>query len=368
MDLAVEFEVLEDSFEKVKGDVFASLKSLRTITRTKALIDETTGDDKIVLKDEGKLTPEERAQRRRDMEKKSLARSTKNLPDDWKVKKMGRFTVLLHGDEKFAKKIVKQAEAVWSWLDKNFDYYGAGEYVPAPIIRICKDQTEEYAIRNSTPSWSFNSLPEIITHKDLNAGAGSWEFEYVNEEMCRIWFRYRNTDAWWSAPYWLKNGIKDALGAASFKGRRIDIALDDYEVQSLREAAKAGTITAPRELVQMGWKEFYESRTRSLEAACFVRFLLTSRNKKVKTALRSYLERLQERVAEIRAENDKDDDEDGDSRPKTEEEEEEMMRKRQEDAKKRESEFIQTLFEHTFGTWAEKDWRRIEADYIKSLT
>ncbi|MCP5041117.1 MAG: hypothetical protein GY944_08795, partial [bacterium] len=117
VDFAVQFEILEGDYKKFKGDVFACLRSFKLVKRDGALSTDTTGKKKREkVKDEDELTQEERTAQRKRTEQELHEKVQSNLPDDWKVKSMGRFLVLNHADPKYAKKMVAHAEAVWSWL------------------------------------------------------------------------------------------------------------------------------------------------------------------------------------------------------------------------------------------------------------
>ena len=366
VDLAVQYEVLENHYDKLKGMLESSLESLRVIPRTKALVPETTGE-KIKFEDESKLTPDERKKRRADKERISHEKGKSSLPDDWCSEEMGRFLVLLHTDRKYAKDVVEQAEAVWSWLDKTFPYFGAGEYVPSPIIRMCKDQVEEQAFFSGT---SWGDFTEIVTHRDVNAGAGSWEFEYVNGRMAGIWFHYRNGDAWAAAPGWLSRGFDQVIGGARAKGRGLEFKIDDWERDGLRESVRNGELTSPRDLVMLTRETFYDNPHRVKQSAAFIRYLLTSKSKKTRDILHRYFKALQDVMAEVKAEEEKRDaaarTSAGDA-PKTEEEEEKRMKERIEGYKKREKEFLDKLYQSAFGDFDDKDWKRLEDDFVKSL-
>ena len=91
------------------------------------------------------MTQPERTAYRKEKEAKLHRDAIESLTDGWKHKKIGRFLVLIHGDEKFAVRVAKQADAIWTWLDKAFPFFGENEYIPRPIIRVCKDYTEEAA-------------------------------------------------------------------------------------------------------------------------------------------------------------------------------------------------------------------------------
>lgn len=363
VDLAVQFQVLENSYKKLRGDIYGCLKSFRFVPRTKgSLTPVTTGGPKKRV-DEDALTPAERTKHRQETERQIHEKTIKSLPDDWKVKEMGRFLVLLHGDEKFAKKVVAQAEATWKWLDKNFGFVGTGEYVRRPIVRICKNEAEERALLGGT-SWG-NSL-EIVTHKDTGSGAMSWEFEYVNQRMLNIWFNHHARDTYSAMPHWLDNGLWQVIGTARLKGSRFVFKVDSWEREGLRESVRKGDLTPPRDLVMLGRSEFRENPHRTKQSAAFIRFLLESKSKKTRVILKDYLMNLQDVVTEA-TQAAKDAEPTEYEAAETEEEEEERFRKRREAWKEKEREFLTTVFERTFGDWSDKDWRKLQTQYFKSM-
>ncbi len=364
VDIAVQFELLEGSYDKLKNDVHACLKSFKEIPRTSGSLVPVTTGNRITTstKSEDAMTPEERTKARQESERLLHQKAKDALPDDWTAKQMGRFLVLNHADAKFAKKMVANAECIWKWMDKNLGYIGEGEYVRRPILRICRDQPEESAFRGGT-TWG-NSI-EIVTHQDKGSGAMSWEFEYVNQQIFRKWFNHRNRDLYYAMPYWLEDGLWQVLGTARAKGSRLEFKIDDWERDGLRESARAGEITPPRELVMLRKDQFYENEHRMKQSSAFIRFLLESR--KGKRILDDYLKNLQDVVAEQKAKDDAKDTSDPD-KPKTEEEEEEMYRKRREAMKEREQQFMEEVFERTFGDWSEKDWKRFNSLFLKYVS
>jgi len=374
VDYAVQFEILESYYKKFKGDVGGCLKSFKLIERTEgSLTGPVTTGKKIRLKNEDDLTPEERTDQRKETEAAAHKKAIDALPDDWKVKVMGRFLVLNHADEKYAKKTVAHAEAIWKWMDKNFDYIGTGEYVRRPILRICKDRDEESAFRSGT-SWSWGESLEIVTHQDKGAGAMSWELEYVNTKIFDIWFSHRNSDLRWAMPWWLSSGFRQVLGTARAKGSRLEFKVDDWEREGLRVSAKKNELTTPKVLVMLPKKDFYENQNRQWQSSAFIRFLLEAKGKKTRQVLRDYLMNLQDVVAETQAKEKKESEEKmasmgsgGDNSPETEEEEEEAFKKRQESYSAKELEFMQEVFDRTFGDWSEKDWKRLQTLFYKSI-
>ena len=366
VDFAVQFEVIEDSYRKLKADITSCLKSFRTIPRDRALTAATTGKRKK-LKDEDELTQDERTKQRKETEAIAHRKAAENLPDDWKVKEMGRFLVLNHADDKYAKEVVVHAEAVWKWLDKHFDYVGKGEYVRRPILRICANADEERAFRSGT-SWG-NSL-EIVTHQDKSAGAMSWELEYVNTRLVEVWFQHRNRDLYSAMPAWLSSGFRQVLGTARADGRNLEFKIDDWEREGLREAVRREALIAPRDLVQMNRSQFFGNQSTSMQSAAFIRFLLEARSKKTRQVLEDYLVNLQDVVAEVNAQAKKDREEGRSalpSAPQTEEEEDEAFKNRQKQFEDKESEFLTSVFERAFSKWSDKDWDRLRKAYFKSV-
>jgi len=363
VDLAVQFIVLENAYDDHKRDIRACLKSFKKIARTKgSLTPAVTGGPRKYVNEE-KLSKKEREEHRKREEERLHQKNIKSLPDDWKVKEMGPFLVLLHGDEKYAKDVVKQAEAIWKWLDKEFGFVGKGEYVKRPIIRICKDGDEERAFLSGT---AWGSGIEIVTHKDPGSGSLSWEFEYVNKRMYSIWFNHRARDLYWAMPHWIDNGLYKVIGTAKPKGRKLEFKVDDWERKGLQECARNETLTAPKTLVMLGREEFYENRQRTNQSAAFVRFLLESKSKKTRSILHDYLKNLQDILDEQKAAEEGKEKAAYDA-PETEEEEEERFRKRREAMKEREAEFLREAFQRTFGEWDDKDWKKVQKQYYKSL-
>lgn len=369
VDFAVQFEVPEGDYRDFRSDIYACLKSFRSIERDQALGAATTGKNKK-KKLESEMTLAERTKSRAESEKEEHRKASEAVTDDWEVKKMGRFLVLNHADRKYAKKTVAHAEAIWDWLEANFDYVGKGEYVRHPILRICKDRDEERAFLDGT-SWGQNL--EIVTHQDKGSGSMSWEFEYVNTQLVSHWFSERNRDLYWAMPYWLQNGLRQVLGTARAKGRRLEFNVDSWERDGLRKSVREGALTPPKELVMLGSSNFYENENRMKHSAAFIRFLLDARSKKTRQVLHDYIANLQDVVAETVAKEKKEFEArlkelpEAPERPQTEEEEDEAFKARQESYKGKEAEFLKEVFSRTFGTWDDKDWSRLQKKYYKSM-
>jgi hypothetical protein len=298
---------------------------------------------------------------RKQTEQVHHEKAKKGLPEGWKVKEMGRFLVLNHADDKYAKKLVTQAEAIWDWLDKTFPYVGEGEYVRRPIIRICKDRDEEAAFRSG--DWWTQGI-EIVTCKDAGSGAMSYEFEFVNRRVFEIWFKHHDAELYSAMPGWIRRGLAQVLKQARPKGRKLDFKVDDYEREQLRNAGKEGKRTKVQDLIKLTGMDFWKEWHREDEAAALVRFLLTSRSKRCRNVIEDYLSSLKEVIAEKEKELE---NSEAFKPAETEEEEEERYKKRADEWKEREQELLDLVFEKTFGGWSDKDWRRFETEYLKTI-
>ncbi len=361
--VAVEFEVLEGAWPKLQADVLACLRSFRKIQRTHGGLTPAITGDPVKIVDESKLTPEKRKEHRQEVEERTHKKLAASVPSDWTTKEMGRFLVLNHADDKYAKQVVAHAEAVWKWLDDEFDFVGAGEYVPRPVIRICKDQDEENAFWSGT-SWGLNL--EIVTHKDAQNGAMSYEFERVNSRLLDIWWSYRDADLYSAMPRWLKRGLEQVLGTARAKGSTLELKPDDWERDGLRESVRTDGLTPPKELVLLGQEKFYENPNRVKQSAAFIRLLLSSRSKRTKDFLKTYLVNLRAVLDEELA-AEKATKPETEKPPATEEEEEERFKNRSKAFEEKEKHFLEAVFERTFKDWSDKDWKRLADEYEKSI-
>jgi hypothetical protein len=365
VDIAVDFEVLEGAYAKLKADMLGCLKSFQLVPRSKGSLAPTTTGGPTLQVDEEKMTPEERKKHRQDREVAHRRKAVEGLPAGWEAKEMGPFLVLNHSDDKYAKRVVAHAEAVLGWLDENLSFIGPDEYVPQMIIRICASQDEESAFRGG--DW-WGSGTEIVTHKDSGSGAMSYEFEYVNRRIFGIWFAYRDPDLFQALPYWLEGGLSQVLGTARSKGKRLEFQADDWERDALREASRLQKLASPRDLMKLGREGFFSEQSREKEAAALCRFLLTgpaSKNRATKTLFKDYLIHLKEVITEIAKEDAK--DKPAEKAPTTEEEEDARFKNRREAWKDKESKVLDETWKRTFADWDDKDWKSFETAYFKTI-
>ena len=170
VDFAFHWEVLESAYPKLKDTVYDTLKSFKLIARTgSGLPTADTGERKIQLDDYDKQTPEQRKERRITLEQSLHAKAKTSVPDGWQVLQVGRFLVLNHTDEKYARRVAEHCGVIFDWLDEAFPFVGPTEYVRAPILRICKDRDEENSFHSGGDFWFSDNQIEIVISQD-NSG------------------------------------------------------------------------------------------------------------------------------------------------------------------------------------------------------
>jgi hypothetical protein len=378
VDFAVEFEVLTDSWDKLGGTVDKTLKSFSEIARSAAgLPTSTTGAPTaggFTITEtslEKEMTPEERGERRRQLEEAERRKAIENLPEGWEHEQFGRILVLNHSRDKVAKQRAEQAQAVMDWLDETLAFIGPDEYVRAPIIRICKDIEEEMTFSKGGAGSAWGGVGTEVTGHNDNEGKLGYETEWLNKRVLEIWFQDRDRDLFWALPEWIDYGLREVVGASTNKRGKLEFRVDDWEREGVRERARAGTLTPLRELMLKGNTEFHQQGDYRIvyESQSLVRFFLCGdarKNAATKDVLPDYLRNLRAVIAAIEAE-EKAAGKVDDRKPQTEEEEEEYFRKRRQGWKDRERRILDETFSRTFGTWDAKDWERFEKAYQKTV-
>ncbi len=375
VDFAFSWEVLESAFPKLKDTIYDTLKSFKLIPRTESgLPSASTGETKIIIDDTEKMTPEQRKARRVELEQSLHAKAKTSLAPGWQVLQIGRFLVLNHTDEKYARRVAEHSEAIMAWLDQAFPFVGPDEYVRAPILRICKDQDEEMAFHSGTSYFFGDNRIEIVISQDQEGFVTGWAVERVNRQLLELWFSERDRDLKVAMPYWLIHGLSQVIGTARAKGNKVEFHADDWERDGIREDIRANTYTKVRDLVKLGEEEFHSGtdygRGRAMEAGGLVRFLSTgpaSKSSKTKDVLRDYLKNLKATIVEIKAADDAKGKKDPKG-PATEKEEEEQFKADAQRWKVREKQLLDTTFERCFHGWTDKDWDTFEATYFKSVS
>ncbi len=374
LDLAVQLEVLETEWDKLKRTVLGTLKSLKTIPRTGELPGNESLSEKVLTYFEmDRLSDADRRIKRQQLEERLHERARADVPEGWTAEDMGRFLVLNHCSEKVARRMVERSGAVLDFLDERFPYIGRDEYVRRPILRICKDWDEENSYRRGGDGWfSLNDL-EIVTHDDQMGSVGSWKGEWLSRRVVYLWFTDRDRDLFWAFPNWLRQGFENSFANALPKRKKLEFRKDDWDRDELRQRVREGAATPPRELIRMGQEQFFGARgggfwDRQREAGALVRFFLSGearKSSKSKNVLDDYIKNLKlvvDRIDEDKGEGK------SKKKPQTEEEEDEYFRKRRAAWKEKEREILDEVFERTFRSWSDKDWAAFDKVYFKSIS
>jgi hypothetical protein len=387
IDFAVQIEVLESSYAKLKKELEATLKSFRVLPRAKGSLEEL-GSKEMDLSPWAwsDLSVFDRRLRRQDQERVLHERAAKELPEGWTSKKFGRFLVLNRSDDRCAQRMAERGEGLIRWLEERFPFVGPEEYVRAPILRICKDWEEQNAFQSGT-GWSTWWL-EIVTHDDKGGSAG-WQGQYFNWRVFELWFQERDKDLFFAFPPWLRQGLRDTAEDCVVSKGKVEFRSDGWERDQLRERSRNGALAKPRELLRLSSSAFSEKRDWGLqyETEALARFLISpaaQRSARTKDLLPTYIRNLKVVVEEIKAEEKgakekagPESGPDGEGAPKadgetpkkpqTEEEEEAAFKAEQTRWKDREQRIVDQSFERTFGAWSEKDWTDFDKAYFASL-
>jgi hypothetical protein len=367
VDLAVQFECLEGVWTKMQPDVQRCLKSFKTVPRSgEGLVQATTGESNFVVFDWDKLTPEERTAHKKKIEKLAQERAQKNVPEGWTVKQMGRFLVLNHSDEKFARKMVERCEAVMKWLDTTFACLGDKEYVRAPVLRICKDM-EEYNAFFKSGDWSWNNI-EVVTYDD-NGGSTSYSIKNVINSLVEIWFKDRDLELAMGMPMWLRDGISNLMSQANLDKGKLEFRTDDWMRDDVREAVRNGKAFTPRQIMTMDGEAFWKDWINFQQGQALVAFLATgsaSKTKQAKDFLPAYLQALKSVLGEIKAEEAKN-GKDENKPPTTEEEEDQQLKSRRDGYKKNQKRILDEALERASAGWSADAWNKFEELYFKSF-
>jgi len=372
VDVAVQFEVLQDGWPKIQAEVTRILKSFKLIPRSgEALVSEVVTGKKLTILEADELTPEERKGWRQSEEQGFHARAQKNLPAGWDSIQVGRFLVVFSCDEKYARKVGVQAEAVWEWLETTFPFVGEKEYVRAPVIRICKDQ-DEYMQFHKGGGWSWNNL-EIVTFQD-HGGSDSYRLGDVNQGVLNVWFGDRDRELYWAMPDWLSGGLIQVIAQARVDKGKVEFRRDDWNREDVRTMVRERRAKRPREIMMMTDTQIRSSSNNNFwdvhfQTQAFVTFLVAgpaSRNAKSKTFLQQYVKSLKEVQLAVKA-AEKAKGGDKAKKPANEEEEAKMFRAQADNYKAQESNILDQAFRKAFGTWTEKDWDQFEDVYFQTI-
>jgi hypothetical protein len=376
VDFAVQFEMVESAWAKLKGDVTSCMRSFRRIAKDAGGPSGAAPSTRDAFENTGDLSPAQRTARRRESEKVSQDKFIKNLTEGWTAKKYGRVFVLSHVDEKYAARVAENANAVLDYLDSNLGYIGPGEYVRAPVIRICKDYDEMrvydkggsggigaiISIGGGIPEFVFDR--EITTYKDLNGNRGG---DSTLSSICQHWLREHDESLYAETPRWLRIGLMRSFEMSRSKGGKLEFYNDSDERVGISQQVHSGKLSKVQDLVKMDPEALWNDRNRYDECAAATRFLLTG-PKKAKDALVAYvgavnkIARKDEEERKKKAKSSL-----GESKPKTIEEEDAKFKEASTKERDSEKVHLEEVYAAAFGTWSEADWKSFQSVYEKSI-
>ena len=370
MELAVQFECLEGAYAKLQGEFQRCLRSYKTIKRNgDAIAEASTGGPEVRMSENSKeMTPEDRKKERQVLEKRAHDQAMKTSPEGWTAKKMGRFLVVSHTDEKFAKNVVEHCEATWKWLDQNFAFIGDKEYVRAPILRLCKDWNEYKSfVTEGDANWSNIEIAAFNSQDGSNGDA----MQFVCRAMFEHWIGDRDWRLRIEMPYWISYGFGDEMGSAIVKQDKLEFRNVDRVHDFMRELVRDHKNISARDLMSNDDDKFWQDWHNADQAQALVSYFLVgpgAKDPKTKDFLTTYIKNLQGVLADIHAEDKKKAESDkGDKEAKTEEEEDAAVKSKGKQREKRLKEVVDKTLDKTFQGWTADDWKRLEDAYLKFI-
>jgi hypothetical protein len=365
-DYAVEFEVLEDHWDKYGPMFLASLQSFRFVKRESSAVGTggTTGSSRVEVGDSTdpdkrkawkELSAKERTDRRKSTEESRMRRVKDSLPAGWTSRNTPHFLVVSHADQKYTDRVVEAAEACRNWLDKTLGPIN-DEYVMRGVIRICAD-FDEYRLfsMGSSDAWDSDSR-EIVTYKDARMGNRSG-YDILFGGMLAEYIRDKDPLISRYAPLWVRVGLNGAIGAAAVEGKTLKLGPDEWEATLLREHQKSGAQSSARKLMEAPIDVFYQTPGSMVLAARLVRHFLSRKKDFVLDYLKA--------VSEVGEEASKSDTK-ASKEAETEVEEEARMKESREAAKKRSAEIVQKINAKACA-WSDKEWQSLESAFAATL-
>ena len=254
VDFAVEFEVLESQYKKLRTQIMATLGSFKFIAATGG---RSTKKEDAVLKrrhsseEWKKLSAKERIGIRKEIDKAREKKMIARLPEGWTVTKSKHFLVLSHSSKRYTKRITDAAETFRTWLEKRYGKV-TDEYAMKAVIRVCKNSEEyrSYHSGSSETGWNFMNR-EIVTYNDysnvgMNSGSIFWDIYgfYMQDKAPELLF---------STPIWLNSGLNSYVYSAVLKGRKLVFqrSVEEFvDFAELRRSAPKNIKTA-REILNL---------------------------------------------------------------------------------------------------------------------
>lgn len=384
MDVAIEFEVLEDRIDRLRAVCEQSLASfrfdeggkLRSKGPSTGPADAALADSKLwtEFRDEWKKAPrKERHRLRKDVEERRFEKLRETTPESWTITESKHFLVISHADPKTTKRMTDSIETFREWCNETLGEL-TDEYVRRGVLRICADDAEYMAyFKGSGDSWTFSSGEdrEIVTYKDGYAGSSGLGAGELFDDILEMYLADLDPLLLMYTPSWLRAGMVDFVTSANIKGNELDFRVDDYEREELKELERQGKLKTLRELMTLDeeayWKEVSTGRRTRSQLTNAFRFLIgpARSQPQLKHFLFNYLTAVIVVADEHRKKWEAEPVE-VDKEPETEEQEEARVKKQSKDdswRKKRRA--IHEAVSLKALTFDAKTWERLENAYGK---
>ncbi|MCB9831227.1 MAG: hypothetical protein H6807_02040 [Planctomycetes bacterium] len=381
-DFAVEFEILDDHFDKLAPIARKALKSFRFITREGGLASGTTDsggikklddEDLALMGDRKKWKAMHAADRRRirkEAEDRAVQRYLDQLPDDWEVLDNDNCLVISHADPRYTAEVVKAVNCCRRWLDETFGEI-SDEYVMKTIVRVCKDYAEFRAYSmgggGSIRISSSAEIDEIVIYKDTGEGTRGG-FGSIFQSMGARYLHDKDRLIAWNLPNWFDSGLRNALANARPKGSKLEFAPDVYTIREVKIAEAKKELFSARELMTMDTGNLNDRYGVFFgESTLLVRYILDGARgcRPLKDFTTRYLRYVLEAAEEIDGRLPESRPAGEWKEPDTEKEEEEQYRKRRTATAGRDDELGKMVLEKL--GFDDKDWAQIEKGLQRAI-
>lgn len=381
-ELVAEVEVTESAYGKIKSRILKSLGSVRLFAPKVAAAQaaQPAAEPLGAVPDDAELR-KEYARKKKAWRQRLLAEAAARVPKGWKKKKIKGFLVLSHASPKYTGYIVKQAQQVRKWLDRNFKNVGDGEVLRS-ILRVCRNSDESSAyLSGSGDSFVWDS-GEVVC---AEGGFLLSDFSRVSLALTQQYLSEKNPALWQAMPAWLNGGLASYASAARISKTRGFTF--DRPISALTTAKKLiaeKRMISLEDLLRKPRADLAQGRVRGASDASalsvlFVRYLLAGPGKKGKTKklVQRYMAGIVTALDELDADHWKTvfTQKVTSKEPMTEAEEEQEFKARRERAKEFEKEHLETrrrilddLFARTFSDWSAKDWNRLDKSFRAWIT
>lgn len=382
MDVAVEFEVLEDRYANLIGTVKNSLKTFRFVDR-KAVVAASEDDAAAPRKkltsalwtksrqEWRKLPAEQRLEQRKQIEQDRFDAVKARTPADWTISRSDHFLVVSHADPRFTKTCVDAAETFRDWLDQTFGDV-SDEYVRHGVFRVCKDwdEYEAYRFKGSSESrgFSVSDNREAVTYRDNYNGTSGRDVGYFLDDIFATYLWDKDPLLYGYLPAWLSWGLSRYVTRAQVKGRKITFDADDWEKEDIRELIRGDKLHDLKTLMSLDyddyWKMYQAERRTDTELTAVVRFVLGPGKRH--PLLKDFLPEYMKAVVAVGEEFD---EKEGVVHKEATTEEEEEQQAKQVDAKlkERRKAIAAKLNAKVMGGWTDKDWQSLQRAYEKAI-